>query len=53
MDFPMSRANAHYAAHADLEGTIDLSGGRAENDLLRHLADMEARAAKGENVWGI
>ena len=53
MDFPMSRANAHYAANADLEGTIDLSGGRAENDLLRHLADMEARAEKGENVWDL
>jgi hypothetical protein len=51
LDFPMSRANAYAAALADLDGTIDLSGGEDENTLIKHLADLEARAAKGEKVW--
>jgi hypothetical protein len=51
LDFPMARANAYAAAQADRDGTIDLSGGNQENALLSHLADLEARAAKGEPVW--
>jgi len=51
LDFPMARANAYAAAEADKEGTIDLRGGSNEDTLLSHLDDLEARAAKGENVW--
>lgn len=51
MDFPMARANAYAAALADKDGTIDLRGGSEEETLLKHLADLEARAEKGENVW--
>ena len=52
LDFPMARANAYQAADLDLAGSIDLEGGREESSLLKHLADLEARAAKGEDVWG-
>jgi len=52
LDFPMARANAYQAADMDLAGNIDLEGGREETSLIKHLADLEARAAKGEDVWG-
>ncbi len=49
LNFPIARANAYYAALADKAGEIDLQD---EGDpLMRHLADLEARAGKGENVW--
>ncbi len=55
LDFPLSRANAYYAAEADREGTIDLASDAgdttADGILMKHLADLEARAAAGENVW--
>lgn len=55
LDFPLARANAYYAAEADREGTIELESeaGDKTSDgiLMAHLADLEARAAKGENVW--
>lgn len=51
LDFPMARANAYQAAQLDYDGSIDLEGGPEESSLLKHLADLEARAAKGENVW--
>lgn len=50
-DYPIARANALYAAELDRAGSIDLAGGRVEDSLMQHLADLEARAAKGENVW--
>lgn len=50
-DYPVARANALYAAELDRTGEIDLAGGRVESSLLEHLANLEARAAKGENVW--
>jgi hypothetical protein len=51
LDFPMARANAYAGAQAEKDGTVDLSGSRDEGTLLSHLADLEARAAKGEAVW--
>lgn len=55
LDFPIARANAYFAAEADREGTIDLASSEGDNTtegrLLAHLKDLEARAAKGENVW--
>jgi len=51
LDFPMARANAYQAAELDLAGNIDLEGGSEDSSLMKHLADLEARAAKGENVW--
>jgi hypothetical protein len=56
LDFPLSRANAYYAAEADREGTIDLASKpgdlTADGQTLAWLAELEARAAKGEDVWG-
>ena len=49
MNFPMARANAYYAAMADRAGEIDLVDG--DDPLLKHLANLEARAEKGEKVW--
>jgi len=51
LDFPLARANAYYAALADKAGEIDLSGGDEETGLLKHLAELEERERKGENVW--
>ena len=51
LDFPLARAAAYFATHADLEGSMDLQGGQNENALLEHLANLEARAAAGEPVW--
>lgn len=51
LDFPMAEANAYAAALADKDGTIDLSGGDEETTLMKHLANLEERAAKGEKVW--
>lgn len=51
LNFPIARAHAYYAALADKAGEIDLSGGGQEDALMKHLADLEARAEKGENVW--
>lgn len=50
MNFPMARAHAYYAAMADKAGEIDLVDG--DDPLLEHLAELEARAEKGEKVWG-
>lgn len=52
LDVPMARANAYAAAKSDRDGSIDLKGGEEEDALLKHLAELEARAEKGENVWG-
>lgn len=55
LDFPLSRANAYYAAEADREGTIDLASKSGdlttEGQTLAWLEELEARAAKGEDVW--
>jgi hypothetical protein len=51
LDFPMAEAHTYSAALADRDGAIDLSGGSDEASLLKHLAELEARAAKGEPVW--
>lgn len=51
LDFPVARANLYAAAIADRDGTIDLEGGSSDEALKKHLADLEARAAKGEAVW--
>lgn len=55
LDFPLARANAYYAAEADRENTIDLASEEGDHTedgrLMAHLADLEARAAKGEKVW--
>lgn len=55
LDFPLARANAYFAAEADRDGTIELASEAGDNTadgkLMAHLADLEARAAKGEKVW--
>lgn len=51
LNFPIARTHAYYAAEADKAGEIDLTGGRTDDALLKHLESLEARAANGEAVW--
>jgi len=51
LNFPMARANAYYAAIADKDGKIDLTGGREEEAVLKYLEEMQERERIGEKVW--